>query len=73
MDDLRLLTCPPDLRTRAIEIVDGTVTDPPPAELSAVLPDGLVPGRGWPQHGDLVGIAFYAGTRLGSGPRRCGC
>ena len=67
MDDLRLLTCPPALRTRAIEIVDGNVADPPTVDgttLASLLPAGLVPGRGWPRGDDLVGIASSPDNRL---------
>lgn len=67
MDDLRLLPCPPALRTRATEIIDGHAADPPTvagATLASLLPDGLVPGTGWPRGGDLVGLASSPESRL---------
>ncbi|MGH3744806.1 MAG: GNAT family N-acetyltransferase [Mycobacteriales bacterium] len=51
---------PPALHERAVALVGGDPAHPPSVpghDLADLLPDGLVPGRGWPQPDDLVGIA----------------
>ncbi|HEX7353339.1 MAG TPA: GNAT family protein [Mycobacteriales bacterium] len=58
---------PPALFERAVALVGGDPAHPPSvtgSSLAELLPDGLVPGRGWPQPDDLVGIATSPGNLL---------
>jgi RimJ/RimL family protein N-acetyltransferase len=56
---LRLLPCPPALRERAAEVIHSDpVATVEGKELTTLLPPGLQPGRTWPQHDDLVGLAM---------------
>jgi RimJ/RimL family protein N-acetyltransferase len=65
--DISVTRQPPALHDRAVALVGGDPANPPVvsgASLAALLPDGLVPGLGWPQPDDLVGIASSPETLL---------
>lgn len=58
---------PAALHDRAVALVAGDPVHPPTipgASLGDLLPDGLLPGTGWPQPGDLLGLAGSPGTFL---------
>lgn len=58
---------PRALHERAVALVGGDPGNPPVvagASLADLLPAGLVPGLGWPQPDDLVGLASSPATLL---------
>lgn len=58
--DVSIVPQPEALHRRAARLVGGDLAHPPTVAgitLADVLPAGLVPGTGWPQPGDLVGLA----------------
>lgn len=65
--DVSIVAQPRSLHDRAVALVGGDARNPPTVPgsgLADLLPAGLVPGTGWPQPDDLVGLAGSPRTML---------